>query len=105
MMQNDFDWTDEERDGLRSYGASVTPSETLRQRTMNALREQKLLGARRRREPVVRPFVGVAAAIAILAAAANYLSDRSHDNENVVAGTVVDRSATTTKIERHVIWF
>jgi len=102
MMQDDFDWTEGERDGLQSYGANVTPSETLRQRTMNALREQNLLGTRSRRVRVVRPAVGIAAAIAIFAAAAaaNYLTDRSQSNQNVVGST-----ADTTRIERHVIWF
>ena len=105
MKQDGFDWTDEERDGLQSYGASATPSETLRQRTMNALRDQELIGARPRRVRGVRRAVGVAAAIAVIAAAASYLMDSSRNNRRVVADSATSHTAKTTKIERHVIWF
>ena len=100
MTQDDVDWTDEDRMALQPYGANVTPSEMLLQRTVNALREQHLIERRRRRARMIRPAVGIAAAIAIIATAANYLLDPSDDNENVVSST-----ASTTKIERHVIWF
>jgi hypothetical protein len=99
MTQDDFNWTDDERAGLQSYGANAAPSDTLRQRTITALREEHLIGTRPRRTRVVRAAVGIAAAIALFAATASYLVTRSQSNQGV------DQTATTTTVERHIIWF
>jgi hypothetical protein len=107
MMQNEFEWTEEERRAMESLGDDVHPSDTLRPRTLRSLREHRLAPARQDRRSALRPAIGVAAALALVAGVGSYFSLRSTPSADSVRVTdsVTFPAKPAIKIERHIIWY
>jgi hypothetical protein len=108
MMQDDSDWTEDERRALDSFGANETPSDLLRARTMHALRERELVAVVPRPRSTLRPALGVAATIAIVVGATAYVATRAKASGGTASARIDTAQAPPTSVartERHVIWY
>jgi hypothetical protein len=108
MMQDDIDWTEDERRALDSFGADEAPSDMLRSRTLTALREQGHVGTARRRRRMAPSVIGIAAAATIIVGATAYFAMRSRgatDPGQQLVDSVTAPATGKTRVERHIIWF
>ena len=108
MMQDDIDWTEEERCALDSFGTDESPNEMLRARTLTALRDRRLIGTTRRLRRTSPSIVGIAAAVTIVVGATAYVALRSRESAGTgpqLVDSVTTPAAGTTRVERHIIWF